>query len=554
MSLDFTGPLRDALVAADFTYDGVAGLLGEAGHRALSRNETTPGAAAYDRRRPARHPDPAVPAPGAGVPRGGRARRCPASSTGSATPACSSRAWARWRRGSTAGPTAPTRRTSGSSPTSRPASTARPTGSAATTCSASPAPRPAWPSSPIREPVGRALDLGTGCGVQALHLAAHAGEVVATDVNTRALWMTRLNAALNEVDVDVREGSFFEPLRGERFDLIATNPPFVISPATGERLVYRDSGLPGDRVVEDIVRAGARAAHRGRLVPGPGQLGHRARPAVGRAARRRGWTPTATPWSCSARSSTRASTSSCGSRTPGCTAATTTSAATTPGCRGSTSRASRGSASAGSTCGAPVAAGTSCSTGPTTSSSPSARRSPSGAPPSAPRSTEADHLVARPDLLQETQGRPGAEDPSTIVLRQQRGLRRARQVDTARGGLRRGLRRRAVGRPDRRARWPSCSEQDVDDVRRDVLPLAASWSAEGFLVAGPREPRAGRAGRSSWAASSAARPSTDAVAAGHPAAAAPSSSRLCSVRSGRIAWYCRARRTSRGRRRSRGTR
>jgi hypothetical protein len=55
--------------------------------------------------------------------------------------------------------------------------------------------------------------------------------------------------------VDVRDGSFFEPVAGERFDLIATNPPFVISPATGERLVYRDSGLPGDRVVEDIVRA-----------------------------------------------------------------------------------------------------------------------------------------------------------------------------------------------------------------------------------------------------------------------------------------------------------
>ncbi|WP_435741941.1 DUF7059 domain-containing protein [Nocardioides sp. SYSU DS0663] len=108
----------------------------------------------------------------------------------------------------------------------------------------------------IREPVGRALDLGTGCGVQALHLATHAGEVVATDVNRRALWMTRFNAALNEVSatVDVRDGSYFDPVAGERFDLIATNPPFVISPGTGERLVYRDSGLPGDRVVEDIVR------------------------------------------------------------------------------------------------------------------------------------------------------------------------------------------------------------------------------------------------------------------------------------------------------------
>lgn len=109
----------------------------------------------------------------------------------------------------------------------------------------------------IRGPVDRSLDLGTGCGVQALHLAAHSGAVVATDVNERALRLARFNVALNELrtPVDVRSGSFFEPVLGERFDLIATNPPFVISPATGERLVYRDSGLPGDRVVEHIVRA-----------------------------------------------------------------------------------------------------------------------------------------------------------------------------------------------------------------------------------------------------------------------------------------------------------
>jgi hypothetical protein len=112
----------------------------------------------------------------------------------------------------------------------------------------------------LREPVGRSLDLGTGCGVQALHLATHSDVVVATDVNARALWMTRFNALLNGVadSVEVREGSFFEPVEDELFDLIATNPPFVISPATGERLVYRDSGLPGDRVVEDIVRTAPR--------------------------------------------------------------------------------------------------------------------------------------------------------------------------------------------------------------------------------------------------------------------------------------------------------
>lgn len=105
----------------------------------------------------------------------------------------------------------------------------------------------------VRAPFDRALDLGTGCGVQALHLAAHVRDIVATDVNERALAMTRLNARLNQVGVDVRGGSLYEPVAGERFDLVVTNPPFVVSPATGERLVYRDSGLPGDEMVRRVV-------------------------------------------------------------------------------------------------------------------------------------------------------------------------------------------------------------------------------------------------------------------------------------------------------------
>ena len=109
----------------------------------------------------------------------------------------------------------------------------------------------------VREPVGRALDIGTGCGVQALHLAQHAREVVATDVNPRALAMARLTAALNELDVDVRDGSLYEPVAGETFDLIATNPPFVISPPGSQVLVYRDSGMPGDSVVRHLVENAA---------------------------------------------------------------------------------------------------------------------------------------------------------------------------------------------------------------------------------------------------------------------------------------------------------
>ncbi len=140
----------------------------------------------------------------------------------------------------------------------------------------------------LREPVGRALDLGTGCGVQALHLSGHADEVVATDVNPRALAVTAFNAALNDVRVDVRDGSLWEPVADQRFDLVTTNPPFVISPATTERLVYRDSGLPGDRVVEDIVRGARRRSLDGRAGARSWRTG-RSRAPTGRGLAAGGW-------------------------------------------------------------------------------------------------------------------------------------------------------------------------------------------------------------------------------------------------------------------------
>ncbi len=108
----------------------------------------------------------------------------------------------------------------------------------------------------IRRPVRSALDLGTGCGVQSLHLADHAEHVVATDVSARALAYARLNAALAGLALDLREGSLFEPVEGERFDLVVSNPPFVITPRSqGVPLYeYRDGGLVGDGLVEALVR------------------------------------------------------------------------------------------------------------------------------------------------------------------------------------------------------------------------------------------------------------------------------------------------------------
>ncbi|MEU8202082.1 class I SAM-dependent methyltransferase [Streptosporangium sp. NPDC049046] len=104
-----------------------------------------------------------------------------------------------------------------------------------------------------RRPVGRALDLGTGCGVQVLHLAGRAEEITATDVNPRALELARLSWALSGiVDVDVRLGSLFDPVEGDHFDLVVSNPPFVISPAG--RFTYRESGFHADGFCRDLVR------------------------------------------------------------------------------------------------------------------------------------------------------------------------------------------------------------------------------------------------------------------------------------------------------------
>ena len=104
--------------------------------------------------------------------------------------------------------------------------------------------------------VARALDLGTGSGVQALSLAGHAGEVVATDVSARALGYAAFTAALAGQRWDLRRGDLFEPVAGERFDLIVSNPPFVITPRRGDVATYdyRDGGRAGHEVVELLVR------------------------------------------------------------------------------------------------------------------------------------------------------------------------------------------------------------------------------------------------------------------------------------------------------------
>ncbi|NDO78605.1 methyltransferase [Kocuria indica] len=122
-----------------------------------------------------------------------------------------------------------------------------------------------------RRPVDTALDLGTGCGIQTFHLLAHARHVTATDISDRALATARFNLILNAEALDVdpwdlparvslERGSLLEPVVGRQFDMVVSNPPFVITPRNPEehaedRFTYRDGGLPGDRLVRELLGA-----------------------------------------------------------------------------------------------------------------------------------------------------------------------------------------------------------------------------------------------------------------------------------------------------------
>jgi release factor glutamine methyltransferase len=73
------------------------------------------------------------------------------------------------------------------------------------------------------------LDMGTGSGVCAVFAANLARRVVAVDINAAAVRCALINTLLNHLDhkIEVRHGDLFEPVRGEQFDLILFNPPFV---------------------------------------------------------------------------------------------------------------------------------------------------------------------------------------------------------------------------------------------------------------------------------------------------------------------------------------
>jgi release factor glutamine methyltransferase len=125
-----------------------------------------------------------------------------------------------------------------------------------------------------READGQVADLGTGSGAIAVALARERPlwHIVATDISRAALEIARRNAAdVGAANVEFLAGSWFAPLEGRRFHLVASNPPYIAAddpvlaspPLTYEPPAALASGADGLAALREIIRAAPAHLERG---------------------------------------------------------------------------------------------------------------------------------------------------------------------------------------------------------------------------------------------------------------------------------------------------
>jgi SAM-dependent methyltransferase len=106
----------------------------------------------------------------------------------------------------------------------------------------------------------RVLELCAGSGVNSLFAADRASSVVGTDVNPRAIAFAEFNRAVEEpaAPVEFREGSLFEPVAGDEFDLVLVNPPFELVPEGETWFQHSDGGEDGLAVARRCLESAPR--------------------------------------------------------------------------------------------------------------------------------------------------------------------------------------------------------------------------------------------------------------------------------------------------------
>jgi len=98
-----------------------------------------------------------------------------------------------------------------------------------------------------------ALDMGCGCGIQAISMALQGAEVTAVDINPEAVKNTEENAKRLGLagKITAIESDLFSALKGKKFGLIAFNPPYL--PEEGKKDIALDGGKHGWEIMHNFL-------------------------------------------------------------------------------------------------------------------------------------------------------------------------------------------------------------------------------------------------------------------------------------------------------------